>query len=344
MKFEELPKPIDVGKTENLIGNRYGDLVVLFRAESVSGRPQWACRCDCGAYCIRRSDGLKSDNYSFCGLPEHSSQKLVGQKRGHLVVAKRTDEYNRNDGWRYICYCDCGNPEPILMWGKSLAYDRNQSCKCAKTCYRNEISGMRFGLLLAIEPSRKSFGSSRSIYWKCQCDCGNVCYKEGTSLLSGHVTSCGCRNTSIGEDNIMTILDDAKIPYEHNKMFDICRFPDTNKHAVFDFYVDQKFLLEFDGEQHIDVDSTFFGVQDHYRKIHRRDLYKNQWAYNMGIPIKRIPYYMRDRLNIERIMSDEFLITPETHSEWYPSAGMEYPYGFGDTTTDTTESKTVTVT
>ena len=32
-------------------------------------------------------------------------------------------------------------------------------------------------------------------YWKCRCSCGNETSVCQSSLMSGHTTSCGCRNT-----------------------------------------------------------------------------------------------------------------------------------------------------
>jgi len=54
-----------------------------------------------------------------------------------------------------------------------------------------DITGNRFGRLIAIEPTIKS--KSGSFYWKCKCDCG--CIKEiaGANLRRGFTTSCGCK-------------------------------------------------------------------------------------------------------------------------------------------------------
>lgn len=51
---------------------------------------------------------------------------------------------------------------------------------------------------------------------------------------------------------IKEILLENNIPFEQEKTFDNCRFPDTNKKARFDFYVNNTYLIEFDGRQHIE--------------------------------------------------------------------------------------------
>lgn len=51
-----------------------------------------------------------------------------------------------------------------------------------------DITGQRFGKLIAIKPFKKN----GRIYWECVCDCGNTADVYGTSLRNGHTTSCGC--------------------------------------------------------------------------------------------------------------------------------------------------------
>ena len=55
-----------------------------------------------------------------------------------------------------------------------------------------DITGQRFGKLIALEPTPIQKDKRRYYYWKCKCDCGNECYIEGSSLRSGHAKSCGC--------------------------------------------------------------------------------------------------------------------------------------------------------
>jgi hypothetical protein len=52
------------------------------------------------------------------------------------------------------------------------------------------ISGMKFGKLIAIEPSGRSAG--RGILWKCKCDCGTETNVQTYNLRSGKTISCGC--------------------------------------------------------------------------------------------------------------------------------------------------------
>ncbi len=52
------------------------------------------------------------------------------------------------------------------------------------------ISGQRFGRLVAIEPVRVD--KRRVAMWKCVCDCGKAIITSGTDLRRGKSKSCGC--------------------------------------------------------------------------------------------------------------------------------------------------------
>jgi hypothetical protein len=59
-----------------------------------------------------------------------------------------------------------------------------------KPRYRN-LRGMRFGKLVAIEPTDRR-DSSGCVIWRCKCDCGNEANVSSHSLLKGNTKSCGC--------------------------------------------------------------------------------------------------------------------------------------------------------
>lgn len=54
-----------------------------------------------------------------------------------------------------------------------------------------DISGLRFGKLVAIKPTEKR--DHRGVaYWLCKCDCGKEVVINGTRLRNGDTRSCGC--------------------------------------------------------------------------------------------------------------------------------------------------------
>lgn len=55
---------------------------------------------------------------------------------------------------------------------------------------------------------------------------------------------------SEGEDTIRKLLLQYNIPFEEQKTFKTCVFNDSGYLAKFDFFIDNKYLIEYDGEQH----------------------------------------------------------------------------------------------
>jgi len=54
-----------------------------------------------------------------------------------------------------------------------------------------DLTGQRFGKLVAISIEKKSDSSTRT-YWNCVCDCGGKRVVSNDHLRSGDVTDCGC--------------------------------------------------------------------------------------------------------------------------------------------------------
>jgi hypothetical protein len=54
-----------------------------------------------------------------------------------------------------------------------------------------DISGQKFGRLLALEPVGKA-PSNGAVIWSCRCDCGIETQTASTNLRNGTIASCGC--------------------------------------------------------------------------------------------------------------------------------------------------------
>lgn len=144
--------------------------------------------------------------------------------------------------------------------------------------------------------------NNKKALWKCQCDCeaSTIIITRGTDLRSGKTISCGCISSK-GEEKISQLLKENNIPFEKQKTFDSCRFPDTNCLAKFDFFVDNKYLIEYDGIQH--YKPTFEELcPKSFEKTKQRDEYKTQWCKENNIILIRIPYFKLNRLKIEDLI------------------------------------------
>ena len=69
---------------------------------------------------------------------------------------------------------------------------------------KQDLTGMRFGRLVAIEPVGQA--KNRSVLWRCKCDCGGERIVTQGNLHMGSVRSCGClRKESMQRAQKMTI-------------------------------------------------------------------------------------------------------------------------------------------
>ena len=214
----------------------------------------------------------------------------------------------RNHAAYWKCKCHCGNI--FITRGADLTNGTTKSCGCIskartkqmgmanKNKYIKDLRNQRFGSLVAIEPTEKR-DSGRCVIWKCQCDCGNIVELSSHVLKQGQV-SCGC-NKSKGELKIAQLLIKANIPFESQKTFDSCRFPNTNRLARFDFFVDKKYLIEFDGIQHFDI-RFGWNSEENFLNVQERDKYKDEWCKKNNIPLIRIPYNKLDTLTIKDLL------------------------------------------
>lgn len=228
---------------------------------------------------------------------------LTGKVIDHLTVIREATKEERIDKTQiyYWCQCDCGRPDLILKQSRQLREDKNLCCKDCSYKYLGQkkikdISNQKFGKLTANKPIGKD--KWRNTLWECYCDCGNlnpIIVAEG-DLIKNKKLSCGCEIVkSRGELVIAKILEENNIQFEQQKLFDDCRF-ENNYHGYFDFFVENKYLIEYDGEQH------YFGWrndEESLAKTKYRDEVKNNWCKSHQIPLIRIPFTQLHFLTID---------------------------------------------
>ena len=112
---------------DNLIGQRFGKLVVVKRAENRGKEVCWECKCDCGNIHIARANDLKKGNTKSCGCLYKND--LKGKRFERLTVI---EEYGRNkyDEVLWTCQCDCGNKS--IVRGTDLIQNKVKSCGCLR--------------------------------------------------------------------------------------------------------------------------------------------------------------------------------------------------------------------
>lgn len=100
-----------MGKRIDLIGKRYGNLVVKELLPSDRrGNRRWLCQCDCGNTHEVTTGDLNSGNTTNCGCGK--SPDLSGQTFGKITVIRRSDNKRKHGNKMVVeweCLCDCGN-------------------------------------------------------------------------------------------------------------------------------------------------------------------------------------------------------------------------------------------
>lgn len=175
-----------MAKHVDLSGQRFGKLVVI----RYLGKSKWLCQCDCGNTSAPRTDALKEGKSMSCGCMGQTGLEL-GRQQTYNLTGKTfgwlTALYLEDGMW--VCRCKCGR---LYRAGATqLRKGQLKSCGCRpKDNPFLDLTGQRFGRLVALEHVRNNKHSSR--IWKCQCDCGNTIETQAYALRSGHTKSCGC--------------------------------------------------------------------------------------------------------------------------------------------------------
>lgn len=131
--------------------------------------------------------------------------------------------------------------------------------------------------------------------------CGHEWQTRPANFHAGN--RCPRCKQSKGEKKVLSVLENIAVTFESQKRFKTCKY---KRILPFDFYVNDSFLIEYDGEQHFKpVDFTGKGnewADKSFKSGQLRDNIKTKWAKDNGIPLVRIPYTEFD--NIEQIIKD----------------------------------------
>lgn len=240
---------------------------------------------------------------------------LTGQKFGRWTVLNITDKRAKNRSIIWHCKCQCGNEKDVDSY--TLRSGQSKSCGClnkekaAQRCRqtRLDLTGKRFGKLVALYPIYSGLKNEHT-KWHCKCDCGNECDIDMGNLRSGKSQSCGCIQSK-QEEKIIQLLTKNQILFNYQYQFDDL----LNK--KFDFYVNNSYIIEFDGSQHFKYTNTGWDTKEHFERTHKNDLIKNKYCFEHNIPIIRIPYNVEYTINDLKLETTRFLLTSGNEQEYY---------------------------
>ena len=176
-------------KAMDLTGKRYNRLTVIRRSDKPpqNGAVFWECKCDCGNIKEVTTSNLINGLVKSCGCLRGGKppKDLTGQVFGMLTALYPTDKRSgTNVDW--MCKCECGN-----IVKRSTAELRDGGVKSCGCLNKRDITGKRFGKLVALRPTEQRTPQGYVI-WECRCDCGNTVLADVNSLRNNRKKSCGC--------------------------------------------------------------------------------------------------------------------------------------------------------
>lgn len=122
---------------------------------------------------------------------------LTSLRFGRLTIIRYSESRGGRRFWE--CKCDCGNT--CIVSTAHLTTGETTSCGCSrKGINAIDITGNRYGRLVAVSPTNERM--AHSIKWLCRCDCGNDCTVAAIHLRNGDTTSCGCLQSEVHRASI----------------------------------------------------------------------------------------------------------------------------------------------
>ena len=118
---------------------------------------------------------------------------------------------------------------------------------------------------------------------------------------------------SKNEERILNLLKDASIHGSMQTTFEKCK---AYSLLPFDFYVENRYIIEYDGEQHFKP-IELWGGEEGLMTVRAHDLIKNRYCFDNDIPLIRIPYDVDYTIDDLKLETTRFLLTPANEEEYY---------------------------
>ena len=302
-----------MAKTENLIGQQFGQLRVINRDWGRKERAYWICECSCGKTISVSGTKLRQGQQSCGCINSRQIKKL--QRFGKLVALEATDLRSNKGNIIWKCQCDCGN---IAYVRKDMLLDgKTKSCGCLKRevslqNLSNPIEDLRnqsFGQLVVKCLDLQKTQEYKKTQWICDCKCGKQISVRTDHLKRKEIVSCGCSKASNGEILIEQYLKQSDIIYQKEYSFKNLRYklPLRFDFALFDKENNTLVcLIEVDGLQHI-VETNYY-FSDNLKERQIKDNLKNEYCKENNIPLFRIPYNKLKQITTAKdIFTSQFL-------------------------------------
>lgn len=172
----------DVGRPIiDMVGKRFGRLVVETMAARQRDGVQWQCRCDCGNVSITDGSKLRRGLTKSCGCLRSRIKDLVGRTYARLTVTA-LHHVDRDTYWD--CTCTCG--ERRVVTSSNLQRGNTRSCGCL----RSEHAGRNVAITRYVKHARDA-GRTFAL---------PIPFVE--KLMSGNCAYCGAPPANIAKSKL----------------------------------------------------------------------------------------------------------------------------------------------
>jgi hypothetical protein len=292
-----------MGKFTDLIGFRFGRLLVLSRKEnSKNNKITWECLCDCGKKKTILGASLLNERTVSCGCYSKEATRnsnlidISNIKFGRLLAQKFVEIRKNKAYWE--CICDCGNIVEVNVGG--LQSGNTKSCGCynkdSLISRKINLIGRVFGNLTVLKESGRD--NNNKIMWSCGCSCGNIVIVRGNHLVRGMIVSCGCNKESIIASKLKEYFKNNHQSISEYRVF---VNPKTKYTLPYDIYIpENKIFIEINGVQHYEFIEFFHKTKDGFLKMKNHDKMKKNYAMKNG---RYITIDLRKKEDLSSIIS-----------------------------------------
>lgn len=191
----------------------------------------------------------------------------------------------------------CKNEHIFAITFDSFYYAKNGCSTCSQkkkhTLEEVKKEFENFGYVLLSDSYKDN---KQKLEYKCEE--GHLNSMRFNDFKSGY--RCPTCMNSKGETMICNILDKLHINYSKEHCFKDCVI---KKPARFDFFVENKYIIEYDGLQHFQS-IDFFGGEKEYQKRKKSDCIKSLYCVNNDIPLLRISCFEFEKSETENIINN----------------------------------------
>jgi len=178
-------------------GSRFGGLTLVEDCPYKSGSKKkvgWLC--DCGRTLQAVVKNVTGGGSSSCGrCNEISAEEMAVRRFGRLRMrepAAVSPHSHRRVGW----LCDCGKETVAII--NDVFSGKTVSCRRCNEVSAEEMAARRFGRLRMRDPSAVTSGSTKKVWW--MCDCGKESLVTIASVFAGLTTSCNRCNEATKDE------------------------------------------------------------------------------------------------------------------------------------------------